>query len=314
MDNTTESVMSETFKNPAPGNEPRAKVVQATSGKADPIDDVSGPAGDCGTPGATCGGPKKPSYVYVIGKIGARFPNPGIEKEVAQAIGRTESKGKTDQQSFHSALSRPEHRYLVRQLCWVLTVQEVETYLLVPRDPADVDLLVQAIRPTPNPSDVDVVIGLRGPIAPPEMCNGLMLPIVGFDQIYSFDRESLFKAIPRPDNIAADKFSAVAAEVFDRIMQLTDNAGNADDHRALNYLAMRYPAIYANAADAFARDFALSGVEVRPGRISGARNHLDVIFSQTNRRTDFTEKWSVRVDVTDEFPFLVTKLAPYFDR
>ena len=28
---------------------------------------------------------------------------------------------------------------------------------------------------------VDVVIGTRGPIAPPEMCNGLMVPIVGFD-------------------------------------------------------------------------------------------------------------------------------------
>jgi hypothetical protein len=28
-------------------------------------------------------------------------------------------------------------------------------------------------------------------------------------------------------------------------MQLTDNAGATDEHRALNYLAMRYPAIYA---------------------------------------------------------------------
>jgi hypothetical protein len=27
-----------------------------------------------------------------------------------------------------------------------------------------------------------------------------------------------------------------------------------------------------------------------------------------------TEKVFVRVDVTEEFPFLVTKLAPYYDR
>ena len=41
-----------------------------------------------------------------------------------------------------------------------------------------------------------VVVGVRGPIAPPEMCNGLMMPIVAFDQIYSFDRDALIKALP----------------------------------------------------------------------------------------------------------------------
>ena len=34
----------------------------------------------------------------------------------------------------------------------------------------------------------------------------------------------------------------------------------------------------------------------------------------TNRKTDFTEKFFVRVDVTDVFPFLVTKMSPYYDR
>jgi hypothetical protein len=41
---------------------------------------------------------------------------------------------------------------------------------------------------------------------------------------------------------------------------------------------------------------------------------VDVIFSYTNRNTDFTEAYFVRVDVTGEFPFLVTKLSPYYDR
>jgi hypothetical protein len=30
--------------------------------------------------------------------------------------------------------------------------------------------------------------------------------------------------------------------------------------------------------------------------------------------TDVTEKFFVRVDVTEEFPFLVTKMSPYYDR
>jgi hypothetical protein len=97
-------------------------------------------------------------------------------------------------------------------------------------------------------------------------------------------------------------------------MLMTDNAGATDENRALNYLAMRYPAIYARATEQFGRDFSLSGVEVRPSTLSGTRNIADVIFSYTNRNTDYTEKFFVRCDITEEFPFLVTKMSPYFDR
>jgi hypothetical protein len=55
-------------------------------------------------------------------------------------------------------------------------------------------------------------------------------------------------------------------------------------------------------------------VTVRSSPLSGTRNIVDVIFSYTNRTTDVIEKFSVRVDVTEEFPFLVTRLSPYFDR
>ncbi len=244
-----------------------------------------------------------PSYVYALGKVTPRFPNLAVEKEFAQATGRAETTGLTDRQALQSVLSQRSNRYLARQLCWVLEIEGMETYLLVPRDPADFDLLVEALRPTPSPLDVDIVIGIRGPIAPPEMCNGLMIPIVAFDQIYSFDRDALIKAIPRPEKVTAD-----------RIMQMADNAGATDEHRALNYLAVRSPAIYATASDAFGRNSALTGVEVRSSRLSGARTIVDVIFSYTNRTTDITEKFFVRVDATEEFPFLTTKLSPYYDR
>ena len=279
---------------------------------------VEAPPTQAGCPVRPCAG-RAPmaatvSYVYAIGRVEARFPNLAAEKEFAQATGRTDTAGKTDQQTFHTVLSKRENRYLARQLCWVLTIQGLETYLLQPRDPADIDLLVEAIRPAPSPNDIDVVIGMRGPIAPPEMCNGLMVPIVVFDQIYSFDRDALIKAIPKPEKTTAEQFGPAAEELFNRIMQLTDNAGATDEHRALNYLAMRYPAIYAKAAEEFARDFSLTGVEVRPSPLSSTRNIVDVIFAYTNRNTDFTEKFFVRVDVTEEFPFLVTKLSPYYDR
>jgi PatG Domain len=272
---------------------------------------TEGPA--CPTCAGTLGSQDR-SYVYALGRIEPRFPSPAVEKEFAQATGRGQTKGKTDQEAMQAVLSERENRYLVRQLCWVLTIQGLETYLLIPRDPADIELLVESIRPAPNPSDVDVVIGQRGPIAQPEMCNGLMIPMVGFDQIYSFSRNALIKAIPKPEKTTAAKFGPAAEELFNRIIQLTDNAGATDEHRVLNYLAVRYHAIYAIAAEKFGDDASLTGVEVIPSSLSGTRKILKAIFSYTNRNTDFTEKFFVRVDVTEEFPFLVTKMSPYFNR
>jgi len=255
-----------------------------------------------------------PSYVFAIGRVEMRFPTLAVEKEFAQATGRANTKGLTDRAAAHAVLSERANRYIARQVCWILTIEGLETYILIPRDPADYDQLLEAVRAQPSPLDLDVVVGLRGPIAPPTMCNGLMIPIVVFDQIYSFDRDALIKAIPRPEKTTAKEFGPAAEELFDRIMLAADNAGSTDEHRALNYLAVRYPAIYTTAADAFGRNASLSAVDVQPSLLSSTRNVVDVIFSFTNRSTDVIEKFFTRVDVTEEFPFLVTRLSPYFDR
>jgi hypothetical protein len=274
-------------------------------------------AGASQAPCATCGeaasSPKR-TFVYALGRIEPRFASVGIEKEFAQVAGRGETSGLTDRQMLHSIVSKRENRYLARRLCWVLTIEGLETYILTPRDPSDLDLLIDAIRPAPSPLDLDLVVGVLGPIAPAEMCNGLMVPIVAFDHIYSFDRDTLIKSIPRPEKTAAKEFATAAGETLDRIMQMADNAGATSEHRALNYCAVRYPAIYARVASAYAQNASLTAVEVRPSSLRGLRDVVEVIFSFTSRETDVVEKFFVRVDVTEEFPFLVTKLSPYYDR
>ena len=260
---------------------------------------------------------KAPQYVYSLGRIEPRFPNMSAEREFAQAMGRAETAGMTDPQAFYFVLSKKENRYLVRELCWVLTIESVAACILLPKDPLDLDLLVESVRPMSAKADIDVVIGLMGPVAPPEMCSGLQVPLVGFDQLFSFNRDAFIKSIPRPESIPEkqeEKFRTAANELFDRILQIADNTGATDEHRAMNYLAVRYPAIYAKAAEEFEDNFSLTGVEARPSRLSGARKIVSVIFSYTNRETDVTEKFFVRVDVSEEFPFMVTKMVPYYDR
>ncbi len=297
----------------ASGNDVPAPVASAARLAASSL--APQPCPTCGAAPATNGDvAAPPSYVYAIGRIEPRFPRLSIEKELAQVTGQADTAGLSDRQALQRVLSERQNRYLARQLCWVLTIEGLETYLLYPRDLSDLDLLIEAVRATPSLTDLDVVIGTRGPIAPPELCNGLMVPMVSFNQIYSFDRDALIKSIPKPEQVSAKAFTPAAAELFDRIMQMTDNAGGTDEHRALNYLAVRYPAIYANAAEAFGRNSSLTAVETRSSPLSGTRKIVEVIFAYTNRNTDVTEKFFVRVDVTEEFPFLITKMAPYYDR
>lgn len=257
------------------------------------------------------------SPVFAIGHVKPMVPTLAVEKELAQAIARDDGTGRTDHQTLQRALTNRRNRYLARHICWVFTIEGLETYMLIPQDPSGLDQLIESLRTDPHPGDVDVVIGARGPIARPDMCNGLALPMLALEQMWSFDRASLLEAIPRPtisgENDGAN-FEAAAGELFDRIMQVADNAGATDEHRALNYLAVRYPAIYAKTSEAHQQNATLIKVEVKPSRLSGARKIVNVILSYSNRSTDVTESYFVRVDVTEQFPFIVTKLSPYYER
>jgi hypothetical protein len=223
----------------------------------------------------------------------------------------------TDRQALQQVLVDRSSRYLARQLCWILTVRGVETYLLQPRESLDLELLIEALRPKPSALDVDVVIGTLGPVAPPNLCNGLALHLLTFDQIYSFDRDALISSVPydsaEPET-SEDQFRSTVGEVFDLVMLMTDNDGISDKHRALNYLVLRYPAIYSRAAKQQQHNSSLTAIHAAPSSLGGDRRIVDVVFAYRNRSTDFVEKFAVSVDVTEEFPFLVSSLHPYIDR
>jgi len=262
--------------------------------------------------------PAPASFVYAIGKVVARFSNKSIELELAQATGRRptdETTGLTHEEVMFRTLTDPNNRYITRQVCYVLTIEGLETYLLVPTDPLDVDRLAQALRPAPGDlRDIDVVIGRRGPIASPEMCNGLMIPIVFVDQIYSFNRDDLMKSIPKRKGENEDQMKKTSNAVFNHFIQIADNAGATDEHRALNYLSVRYDEIYHRTQSLQDENYSFTSVDVRLSRLSGTRKIVDVIFTYENRTNRAIQQWFTRVDVTEEFPFLVSPMQQYFGR
>jgi hypothetical protein len=302
---------------PQPARPDEAPEPPAPAGNASLTQAGCGCTEDAYPPEPEAGGPARAAshgFVYALGRVRAQFPSLGVEKEFAQVVARRKPAGLTDQELLHAVLSDPENRYLVRQLCFVLSIREIDTYILRPSDPSGYDQLIAAVRPVPSPLDLDVVIGGRGSVAPPELCNGLTVPVVTFEQIYSFHSKDLIKAVDPPEDIPAKEFRDAAADLLARLLQLGDNSGAADEHRAVNYAAVRNDRIYRKTVQLSAHGFRLSAVDVSPSRLSGTRRILDVVFSFTHREADVTEKYFVRIDVTEMFPFLRSNWTAYYDR
>ncbi|MEM9216686.1 MAG: hypothetical protein AAGD25_20345 [Cyanobacteria bacterium P01_F01_bin.150] len=257
-------------------------------------------------------------FVYALGTVSARFPNMSLEKEFAQAASTETTTDLTDRQIFYQVLSNSDNRYIARDMCWIFTVENVETYILKPRTTDELTQLIDMLNePVTTPmQDVDVVIGRLGPIAPYEMCNGLQLPIVLVNQTYSFQVSEFISQISQPSGMETQTFQTLATETFTLLMQLADNVGNLDEHRAVNYLTLRYQDIYNFTLEQYQSNIALYKIDVQlsPLSASGTRAIVEVIFTYRDRSNDIKTEYYVAVDVSGMFPFLVSQLQPYYER
>jgi hypothetical protein len=266
------------------------------------------PSGGCGC--SSCSGSEPiMTYAYAIGRISARFPSIDIEKELYQVVRGTDTAKLTDSQVLYQVLSQPDNAYLAREMCWVFSVRGVETFTIIPRSGLELTDLVNALNLAPSEGATNVVIGTRSLPLPASACGGLSLPSVVASKIYSFNLDEFVKELPlNEQQVAAGK------ELLARITHLIDNVGDMDEHRAINYLALRYLAMYSLVVDNFNRDFSLQGVQVRPSATRSNRKLVDVTLKFTSRKTDVRESYGLRVDVTGMFPFLVTPLHPVFEK
>jgi PatG Domain len=257
-------------------------------------------------------------YVYALGTINPRFPNISLEKEFAQAASAQQTTNLTDRQIQYQVLSQASNRYIARDMCWIMTIENVDTYIVQPRTDDELTQLIAMLNePATTPLvDIDVVIGSLGPIAPPEFCNGLQIPIVIVNNTYSFQVSDFISQIPKPASMAEATFQALVTQTLRQLMQLADNVGNLDEHRAVNYLALRYPRIYTFTIEQSQNNQSLFRVDVKMSRLnaSGTRRIVDVIFTYRDNTTDIKTDYYVSADVSGMFPFLVEQLQPYYER
>jgi subtilisin family serine protease len=279
----------------------------------------------CGAPGGvcTCHGAESElsGFVYAIGTIEADYPYVAIEREMqllAKYLGvdvapdrDLTTRPTEDRHWQHAVLSKDLKltRYIARQLRWRLTIEGFPVFVLNPSDPSYFDDLIDALKrpkyakparrsgkraakeavpveaPTTGPiEDLDVVVGVMGPQTP----DGIAAVV---DQIFQINLDQLC-----PSDVPY-------------LSQLADNRGLTDEERACNFLAARY-----EPAPPQMPGYKLSGMRVKPSRLgSGTDRILRAIYTYSNAEAAEKE-FFVRVDVTHEFPMIVSSMQAYLER
>jgi hypothetical protein len=314
---------------------------------------------NCGAAGGACTCAESESsskFVYVVGDVDVRCPDPsilfeletmaltlskqdqGIDVPERFRIAEQSEPGQSLRDWYYRVLRRPEARYIARQVSWILKVQGQPAYYLSLRDLNDLPDLIECLS-LPEDHDDDyykdlaVFVGSSS-LTPVETCQGVLAPVLAVDQLFRFSLDAMYNhIIERSKEKKGALYSLKPSEqnalkeIFYILAQSSDNFGDTDQGRALNYLAVRYAPVYEEyllkcsllprAEDGADRAYYLVGVAATASpltRVSVGKRIVDVIVSYQNQRNSVIQKYFVRVDVTYLFPMIVNHYGPYIDR
>jgi hypothetical protein len=286
---------------------------------------VTSQAGSCGCEKCAGRANYAEQFAYAIGHLDIRFPTLGIEREYQQRErALRDVEGKPRLVRIRAVLEKNPH--IALRVGWILQIQGSPAYALSPASGALKNDFFNALALSHESDAICVAIGRVGPFTTPASFGGLLLPMLGVDQLYSFPMnewaDSLHKtASPALESkkIQPEHFHSIAREMFHDIVSMPENTGVSDGHRALNYLLVQHPGIFVAAAER--QGHVLDRIETRILQASAARRHVAVILTFLERATGVPERLYCSVDVTEEWPFLVSAsgsaapigLAPFIE-
>lgn len=240
-----------------------------------------------------------------------RFPTLGIEREFQQREARIE--GQIPETATRGTRIRgvlEANAHLARNVCYVFTVGGLPAYVVVPTSVQQAPELLSAIEHMDDPDYWCLLVGRRGPIAPPATCAGIVAPIVACDQLYSFSMDEWVDSLHvrvapalAARKLVRERFSASARELFMQITRSTENIGATQAHRALNYFIMQHPGVFLAVTERVGTQ-RLQKIETRLILGLGLREQVAVIATFVDIATGVTERLFTRIDVTEEWPFV----------
>lgn len=240
-------------------------------------------------------------FVYAIGLLKPFFPSLDLQQQFLAAAGQIGAKPDDYYQVFNYQ-SNPENPnsyrpflYIAEQVCWILSINNVDTYIAVPRAQLELNGFIDALKPptgaTSSQPSLSLVIGTLGPLAPPHYCAGLRLPIVVCEQ---FNQPN------------------ATIEAAAKALNLKPNDGTSDVDRAVNFLALNYAQIIAKTAElAPSSSDPLVSIGSQFITTDSGRTVVDVVLKYQNTSTAAQRFYACGIDITDQYPFVETPLRIY---
>jgi hypothetical protein len=273
----------------------------------------SGLCAECGAKSAPARVPDQ--FIYSLGRLDARFPTIGIEREFEQrerGLSAQAADKKDHSQARGERLNRVliANLHLARRLCYVLSVGSMPAYIVAPTGADVLAAMIDAIRAAGKPDQWVLLVGRRVGNSSPSTCGGLLAPIVACDQLYSFSFVDLLKNLSsraepalKSLKMKPDQFAELCREVFERVVQSTENIGGTDAHRALNFALVQHPGLFISAVQRM-ESSVLDRIETRPMHGPEARRQVALILTFLDRATGVPERLFCVIDVSEEWPFL----------
>jgi hypothetical protein len=253
-------------------------------------------------------------YIYVVGQIGAQFPNLSIEKEFYQAclltgVDVSSLKDVDDDVALtrlnqdsalntlvYQGLSHKENEYVAREMDWLfLNVDNNEIYTMLTDSD---DSLMQFI----------AALGLKDQQV---IMQGQMMP----DGRILVSNLIPVKSTPVNKSHIELIANQAMKELIEEIRSLNANDGARNPERALNYVLYNNKRVFeesyslcykANPAGPNPNGYQLVNVEVITSW-SGERLVSKVIFNYQGINTGAKQSWYTTVDVTGEYPFMLVE-------
>jgi hypothetical protein len=200
-------------------------------------------------------------------------------------------------------------------------------------------VIPELIRALPESEDDDgqrcVLIGVvkRG-VLETEPCAALGLPVVTVYNMLNFTIEEFDSHLAEyqaealsnetPDSGAESDDSGMTAnmrnalrqavsKVSSHLVERTGNWGVQDEHRAANYLSVKYPGAYGLVAEAIMASKRFQGISFVSVVPHSTQRLVAVNFHFRGRSSDVSEKYQCVVDVTHPFPFMHSSLRAVYD-
>lgn len=268
----------------------------------------SAPAAECHCDRTTQPKASMEQFVYAFEAFEVRFPTLGVEREFKHHERRAAAAGPDETSSVVRTLR--DHPHLAERVSYFLTIARLPAYLLIPSNRSVREAIFDGLEHAEDPHRWALVIGRRGNIAPPTMTGGILAPLVMCDLVYNFHFDEWADALhatlaPALDARKLDSaaFRRTTRNLFARLTTSTESLGVGDTQRALNYVLMQHPGPFLAAAERSKNEI-LDRIETRHLGDMGARKIVAVIFTFVDRTTGVSERLFVRVDVTEEWPFI----------